>query len=147
MLNLNRLTIAGNLTRDVELTYTTKGTAVGQSSVAINRKWATDSGEKKEEVTFVEFKCFGRTAENAAKMTGKGLNILIEGRLSLEQWTDKATGKPRQKLAVIADMVHFIQFKDDGERSFRPSVPKPSRQPEPQDAGGHGAGEDSDIPF
>lgn len=147
-LNLNRLTIAGNLTRDIDLRYTTKGTPVGSGSIAVNRKWADADGQKLEEVTFVEFTCFGKTAENASRYTGKGLNVLIEGRLRLEQWEDKATGKPRQRLAVIADTVHFIQFKDDGEAGRQASPPArqaaPQRSaPNPEDAMLDG----DDVPF
>jgi single-strand DNA-binding protein len=72
MLNLNKVTLAGNLTRDPELRYTPKGTAVCKFGIAVNRKWKSESGEPKEEVTFVDVDAFGKTAEAIAQYLKKG---------------------------------------------------------------------------
>lgn len=61
MPSYNRVTLIGNLTRDPEMRYTPKGTAVAQFGLAMNRKWTSENGEKKETVTFVDCKCFGKS--------------------------------------------------------------------------------------
>ena len=73
----------GNLTRDPELRYTPKGTAIAKIGLAVNRVWTNEAGEKKEEVTFVDVDVFGRTAENVGQYMRKGRPILIEGRLQV----------------------------------------------------------------
>lgn len=107
-MNYNRVTIAGNLTRDVELHYTPKGTAVAKLGIAVNRNWTAESGEKKEEVTFVDVDVFGRTAENCGQYLKKGRGVFVEGRLKLDSWDDKQTGQKRSRLGVIAESVQFI---------------------------------------
>ena len=81
MANFNKVILAGNLTRDPELRYTPKGTAIAKIGLAINRTWKSETGETKEEVTFVDVDAFGRTAEIIAQYLKKGRPILIEGRL------------------------------------------------------------------
>src|SRR5882762_10819578 len=98
MANFNKVILAGNLTRDPELRYTPKGSAIADLSVAVNRTWKTETGETKEEATFVEVAAYGRTAEVIAQYLKKGRPILIEGRLKLDQWDDKQTGQKRSKL-------------------------------------------------
>ena len=101
MPNFNHVILIGNLTRDPELRYTPKGTAVAKFGLAINRPWKNEAGEAKEEVTFVDVDCFGRLAENIGQYMKKGSPLLVEGRLKLDQWTDKTTGQPRQRLAHL----------------------------------------------
>ena len=102
MASYNKVILVGNLTRDPELRYTPKGMAIAKIGLAVNRNWTSESGEKKEEVTFVDVDIFGRTAENVAQYMKKGRPILIEGRLRLDQWDDKQTGQKRSKLGVVA---------------------------------------------
>src|SRR5579872_333160 len=83
MANFNKVILAGNLTRDPELRYTPKGLAIAKIGIAINRTWKSETGESKEEVTFVDVDAFGRTAENIGQYFKKGQPILIEGRLRL----------------------------------------------------------------
>src|SRR5512146_648669 len=108
MANFNKVILVGNLTRDPELRYTPKGMAIAKVGLAINRNWTSESGEKKEEVTFVDVDIFGRTAENVAQYMKKGRPILIEGRLRLDQWDDKQTGQKRSKLGVVGEVVQFL---------------------------------------
>ena len=77
MASFNKVILVGNLTRDPELRYTPKGTAVAKIGLAVNRVWTTETGEKKEEVTFVDVDMFGRTAENVAQYMRKGSSMLV----------------------------------------------------------------------
>lgn len=108
MANLNKVFLVGNLTRDPELRYTPKGMAIAKLGVAVNRNWTTESGEKKEEVTFVDVDVFGRTAENVGQYLRRGSSLLVEGRLRLDTWDDKQTGQKRNKLGVVAEYVQFL---------------------------------------
>jgi len=108
MASFNKVILVGNLTRDPELRYTPKGTAIAKIGLAVNRVWTNEAGEKKEEVTFVDVDVFGRTAENVGQYMRKGRPILIEGRLRLDQWDDKQTGQKKSKLGVVAETVQFL---------------------------------------
>ena len=108
MANFNKVILAGNLTRDPELRYTPKGTAIAKIGLAVNRVWTNEAGEKKEEVTFVDVDVFGRTAENVGQYMRKGRPILIEGRLKLDQWDDKQTGQKRSRMKVVAESFQFV---------------------------------------
>src|SRR2546422_1736559 len=108
MASFNKVILVGNLTRDPELRYTSNGKAIAKIGLAVNRVWTTETGEKKEEVTFVDVDVFGRTAENVGQYMRKGSPMLIEGRLRLDQWDDKQTGQKRSKLAVVGEVVQFL---------------------------------------
>ena len=108
MANLNKVMLIGNLTRDPELRYTPKGTAVADIGMAINRVWNNDAGQKQEETTFVDVTLWGRQAELAEKYLGKGRGVYIEGRLQLDTWDDKETGKKRSKLKVVGENLQFL---------------------------------------
>lgn len=114
MANLNKVMLLGRLTRAVELRYTPRGVAVADMSLAINRRLKGDDGQQAtEETTFVDVTLWGRTAENAAKFLGKGQEVFIEGRLSLDNWADKETGQKRQKLKVVGESMQFVGVKRD----------------------------------
>jgi len=108
MASFNKCILVGNLTRDPEQRYTPKGTCVVQFGLAVNRKWKTEGGEEREDVTFVDVDAFGRTAEVIAQYCSKGDPILIEGRLKLDQWDDKHTNQKRSKLKVICESFQFL---------------------------------------
>ena len=113
----------GNLTRDPEIRYTPKGSAVSDLGLAINRKYK--QGEQwKEEVTFVDVTVWAKQAELAAQYLAKGRTVFVEGRLEMDSWQDKNTGEKRNKLKVVAETLQFIGGKGDGQRQGRP----PSRQ-------------------
>jgi single-strand DNA-binding protein len=108
MANFNKVIVAGNLTRDPELRYTPKGTAIARIGLALNRSWKTETGETKEEVTFVDIDAFGRQAEVIAQYMKKGRPLLVEGRLKLDQWEDKNTHQKQSKLRVVLESFSFL---------------------------------------
>lgn len=111
MANLNKILLIGNLTRDPELRHTPKGTAVAELSLAINRVWYDDNKQKQEDATFVEVTLWGRTAEVAQQYLTKGSPCFIEGRLTLDTWDDKETGKKRSKLKVVGESLQLLGSK------------------------------------
>src|ERR1051326_914104 len=115
MANFNKVILAGNLTRDPEVRYTPKGMAIAKFGLAINRTWKNESGETKEEVTFVDVDAFGRTAEVISQYLKKGRPILVEGRLRLDQWDDKQTGQKRSKLGVVLETFQFLDSGRGGD--------------------------------
>lgn len=137
MANLNRVLLIGNCTRDIEIRYTPKGTALAEIGLAVNRVYSTDDGEKKEEVTFVDVTLWGRLAEIAEKYVQKGQPIFIEGRLQLDSWDDKQTGQRRSKVRVVAENLQLLGSRSESKASSSgggrpaPPQPKPSRPPVP----------------
>ena len=114
MPNLNKVMLMGNLTRDPEIKYTPKGTAIANFGIAINRTYTPEGGEKREEVTFIDLEAFGRTAEVIGEYFKKGRPIFIEGRLKLDQWDDKTTGKKQSKLRVVVESFEFLASREGG---------------------------------
>ena len=157
MASFNKVILVGNLTRDPELRYTPKGTAIAKIGLAVNRVWTNEAGEKKEEVTFVDVDVFGRTAENVGQYMRKGRPILVEGRLRLDQWDDKQTGQKKSRLGVVAETVQFLGSPGEGggapaaARPARPAAAAPSA-PAPAPAPAHDSTDDvppesDDVPF
>lgn len=107
-MSFNKVILQGNLTHNIEVRSTARGTSVGQFAVAVNRRWRDDGGQEKEEVTFVECEVWGKTCEVMARHLGKGSAVLLEGRLKLDQWTDRETAKPRQRLKVVVEGFSFV---------------------------------------
>jgi len=138
------------LTRDPELRYTPKGTAIAKIGLAVNRVWTSEGGEKKEEVTFVDVDVFGRTAENVGQYMRKGRPILVEGRLKLDQWDDKQSGQKRSRLGVVAETVQFLGSPPGGEgaapRTARPAPTTPAT-PAPESPDADVPPESDDVPF
>lgn len=108
MANFNKVILAGNLTRDPEMRYTPKGTAVAKFGLAVNRKWKAETGELKEEVTFVDIEAWSSQAETIGKYLKKGRPILLEGRLRYDSWDDKQTNQKRSRLVVVLDSFQFL---------------------------------------
>lgn len=134
MASLNVVHIIGNLTRDPELKRTPKGTAICDIGLAVNRNWTAESGEKKEEVTFIDVTLWQRTAEIVAEYCRKGSPLFVAGRLSLDQWTDKESGQKRSKLKVIGDNIQLLGGKpSDGEQKHRGEAPARKAAPPAHD--------------
>ena len=115
MANLNRVFLMGNLTRDPELRYTPSGTAVAQLGLATNRKWKDrQSGEMREEATFVDIELWGKQAELAGQYLAKGRPVFIKGRLRLDQWEDRNTSQKRSKLKVVGERFQFLGSRGEG---------------------------------
>jgi len=132
-MQINHLTIGGNLVRDPDLKYTPKGTAVCTISIANNRVWFNDANEKMQATTFVEAKAWGRQAEMLAKHFYKGRPICIEGNLSQEEWEDRDTKKMRSKTMVLINRVHFCGDSQQGrERPGTTPAPRESTAPRQQ---------------
>ena len=149
MASFNKVILVGNLTRDPELRYTPKGTAIAKIGLAVNHKWKNEAGEMKEEVTFVDVEVWGRTAENVGQYMRKGSPILIEGRLKLETWDDKQTNQKRSKMVVVGETVQFLGSNRSGgegtpvERAARPAASKPTEAAETDGP----PPEEDDVPF
>ena len=108
MANFNKVFLMGNLTRDPELRYTPKGQAVAKLGLAVNRRYTTESGEAREEVTFVDVDAWGKQAEVISQYCKKGRPLFVEGRLKLDQWDDKTTGQKRSALRIVLEGFQFI---------------------------------------
>ena len=108
MANLNKVMLIGNLTRDPELRYTPKGTAVAEIGMAINRIRTNDQGQRQEDTTFVDVTLWGRQAELAQQYLSKGRPVYIEGRLQMDTWEDKNSGQKRSKLKVVGENMQFL---------------------------------------
>jgi single-strand DNA-binding protein len=152
MANFNKVILAGNLTRDPELRYTSNGTAIARIGMAINRTWKNEAGETKEEVTFVDVDAFGRQAEVIAQYMKKGRPLLVEGRLKLDQWEDKNTHQKQSKLRVALEGFSFIDSRgpDGGGESPRPRPAAPAQAPSSSPAPAEPDGpppEEDDVPF
>lgn len=147
MASYNKVQLIGNLTRDIELRFTPKGSAVADMAIAVNRKWKDDQGQVHEEVTFVEVALWGKTAESCAKYLRKGSPAFVEGRLELQTWDDKQTGQKRSKLRVVAEGVQFLgQPQQQGERGYG-DRPAPQQRPAAPAMRQPTADADDDIPF
>jgi len=155
MASFNKVILMGNLTRDPELRYTPKGTAVSRIGLAVNRTWKTETGETKEEVTFVDVDAFGRQAETIAQYLKKGSPILVEGHLRLHSWEDKQTNQKRNVLRVGLESFKFVgsaQPRETGtvepprpRAATPPAAPAPAEveaAPEPE-----GPPPEDDVPF
>ena len=153
MASFNKVILLGNLTRDPEVRYTPKGTAVTELGMAVNRVYTAENGEKREETTFVDVTLWGRTAEIAGEYLKKGRPVFIEGRLQLDTWDDKQSGQKRSKLKVVGEGLQLIgsrpggggggggggdEESSGGSRSSRPAPP-PKAAPSAPD--------DDEIPF
>jgi single-strand DNA-binding protein len=117
--SLNRVQLIGNLTRDPELRYTPQGTAVCSFSIATNRSWTTDSGEKKDEADFHRIVAWNKLAELCSQFLSKGRKVYVEGRLSTRNWTGQDGGQRSTTEVIISDM---ILLDSAGNRANREEV-------------------------
>ncbi len=155
MANLNKVMLIGNLTRDPELRFTPKGTAVADIAIAINRIWNNEAGQRQEETTFVDVTLWGRQAELAQQYLTKGRGIYVEGRLQMDSWDDKTTGQKRSKLKVIGENLQFLPDGRGGAGNGGARPPQQSGAPARGSETAQGATaasadefpEDDEIPF
>src|SRR3954466_6738120 len=148
MASFNKVILLGNLTRDPEVRYTPKGSAVCDLGLAVNRTYTLDNGEKREEVTFVDVVLWARLAEIAGEYLKKGRPVFIEGRLQLDTWDDKQSGQKRSKLKVVGEGLQLLGGRpgggggdDEGSGGSRASKPAPPPRSAPS------APDDDEIPF
>jgi single-strand DNA-binding protein len=152
MASFNKVILLGNLTRDPEVRYTPKGTAVTELGMAVNRVYTAENGEKREETTFVDVTLWGRTAEIAGEYLKKGRPVFIEGRLQLDTWDDKTSGQKRSKLKVVGEGLQLIGSRPGGSSGGgggddeSSSAPRSSKSAPPPKAA-PSAPDDDEIPF
>jgi single-strand DNA-binding protein len=153
MASFNKVILLGNLTRDPEVRYTPKGTAVTELGMAVNRVYTAENGEKREETTFVDVTLWGRTAEIAGEYLKKGRPVFIEGRLQLDTWDDKTSGQKRSKLKVVGEGLQLIGSRPGGgggggggDEEGGSSAPRSTRSAPPPKAA-PSAPDDDEIPF
>ena len=165
MANLNKVMLIGNVTRDPEIKYTPKGSAVTDLGIAVNRVFTPEGGERREETTYVDVTLWGRQAEIAGEYCKKGRSIYIEGRLQLDSWEDKTSGQKRSKLRVVGENFQLLGPRpggsggggggghSGGEEEYSE---RPARREQPSAGGGFSRGsnpspqppiEEDDIPF
>ena len=133
MANFNQFTGIGTLTRDVEIRQAGQ-TSVGNVSLAINEKYTTKSGEKREDVLFLECVLWGKTAELAGQYLAKGKQVLFSGRLKQENWEDKATGAKRSKVVLNVDDMQFLGGPSGGQEAPAARQESPQAQHRQQTA-------------
>ena len=114
MASFNKVILLGNLTRDPEVRYTPKGSAVCDLGIAVNRVYTTDSGENREEVTYVDVVLWARLTEIAGEYLKKGRPVFIEGRLQMDTWDDKQSGQKRTKLRVVGESMQLLGSRPVG---------------------------------
>lgn len=112
----NKVVMVGNLTRDIELRYMPNGAALAKGAIATSHRYKTQTGEQKDEVCFLDFNIFGRSAEVANQYLRKGSKVLLEGRLVFEQWTAQ-DGTNRSKHALRVDSMKMLDSKSDSQNS------------------------------
>lgn len=155
MASYNKVLLMGNLTRDPEVRFTPKGTAVANLGLAVNRNYTTETGEVKEEVVYVDIELWGRQAELAGQYLSKGRPVFVEGRLRMDTWDDKETGQKRSRLRVVGERIQFLgapranaevseQPPPSDQRAAPRARPAPTPPPAPEEPP---PAEDDNIPF
>lgn len=134
MANFNKVILAGNATRDPQLSYLPSQTPVCQCGIAVNHKWKSQDGTQRDEALFVDFKIFGKQAETFNQYVTKGSPVLLEGRLQLEQW-EAQDGTKRSKHVVNVQSFQFLGGKRQAPQQGSPA-------PKPQ-----GGMPDDEVPF
>lgn len=113
MANLNKVMLIGNLTADPEVRQTPRGNSLTELRLAVNRvSSGPNEGERREETTFLDVTCWGRTGEVAAQYLSKGRPVFIEGRLQMDTWEDKQTGQRRSRIRIIAENLQLLGGRD-----------------------------------
>jgi single-strand DNA-binding protein len=136
-MSYNKVFLMGNLCADVE-TRSVGSATVGKLRLAVDDSFTSKSGEKVDKAVFIDVDAWDKLADNCARMVGKGCSVLVEGKLQMDEWTDKTTGQKRNKLKVRADSIEFLTYKDRN-KSEEPG-PGPIKAPTP-------GGNDDPIPF
>ena len=155
--SLNKVQLIGNLTRDPELRYTPSGNAVCTFSIATNRSWTTDAGEKREEVDFHRIVAWNKLGELCSQFLVKGRKVYVEGRLSTRNWTGQ-DGQQKTTTEVVIDDMILLDNKGQGashaeaseEEAPKAKIAKKKTEPAEEEASSQNAQDDvmpDDIPF
>src|SRR5580704_9410595 len=157
-MNLNQILIVGNLTADPELRYTPNAKAVLSASLANNESYTDAQGNDQKITTFVNLEVWGKPAENFSKLVKKGQELFVEGKLRMDEWTDKQTSARRTRLYVLVENWQFTQYKRQEETtpdaaapspapSATPTLRRPRREPSSPVTGTEGCYEHPPEPF
>lgn len=125
MIDLNKVLLTGRLTADPVMKHLPNGTAIAEFRIAAGRK---DRETGKGDVVFINVAAFGKSADFCAQWLRKGSGVFIEGRLRHETWTDKESGKPREKISIAADRVSFGESKAEAEGRGQAGSGEPARE-------------------
>jgi single-strand DNA-binding protein len=137
MPELNKVFLAGRLTRDPELRYLSSGTPLCRMGLAISRNYKTREGERREDTTFIDVVAWRGTAEYCGENLKKGRPIMVEGWLRMDEWEDKNTGQKRSKIEVQADRIQTLDWDSSGGGAGSKPAPREIEEPVPED----------DVPF
>ena len=162
MLEMNKVMLIGNLTRNPEQAMLQNGTELAKLGIALNRRWKNAQGEQQEEVAYVDIDAWKTTAAFCNKYLKKGTRVYVEGSLKYESWTDK-DGSKRNRLKVTADRVQFALPKAEGPskearsqetQGYMPPsarghgyAPPPTAPPAPPPAPAPATNTSDDLPF
>jgi len=135
--DLNKVFLAGRLTRDPELRYLPSGMAVCKMGLAVSRFYRTREGERREETLFINIECWDKSAEFCGERLARGRPVLVEGRLRSSEWEDRNTGQKRTSLEVRADRIQQLDWDDRNAPPKQEDQPRPIEEPVPED----------DVPF
>ncbi|HOS02871.1 MAG TPA: single-stranded DNA-binding protein [Candidatus Hydrogenedentes bacterium] len=137
MPDLNKVLLAGRLTRDPELKYIASGKAVCKMGLAVSRKCKTGDGEQREETLFINVTAWDKSAEFCGQYLRKGKPVMVEGALKPNEWEDKATGQKRSTIEIRADRIQQLDWDDQRSGGSPRPEPRVIEEPIPED----------DIPF
>ena len=125
MNGVNKVILLGNITKDIELTYTPTGKAVASFSIATNSTWKDKEGNQQKNAEFHRLVAWQKTAENAATYLKKGSPVYIEGRLQTRSWDDK-DGIKRYTTEIVVENLVFVGSKGNGNSGQDSSIPEPT---------------------
>ena len=145
--SFNKVMLMGNLTRDVEIKYLPSEQAVAKIGLAVNRRFKSRDGERREEVTFIDCEAWGKTAEAMSQYLSKGKPVFIEGRLKLDTWQDKNDGSNRSKLKVVIENFEFVDSRSDGGGGGGNRASDAHQTADASSAPSHTPVSEDDIPF
>ncbi|MBN1844241.1 MAG: single-stranded DNA-binding protein [Sedimentisphaerales bacterium] len=145
MANYNRVIMIGNLTRDPQLSYLPSQTPVVEFGLASNRRWRGQDGSQRDETCFIDCRAYGRIAETINRYCRKGRPLMVEGRLTFDQW-EGSDGSKRSKHRITVENFTFLDSRDAGPG--RDSDAAAGEDGRPNDAPPAGAARpEDDIPF
>lgn len=137
MPDINKVMLAGRLTRDPELRYLPNGTPLCKMGLAVSRNYKTRDGERREETLFVDVTAWRGTAEYCGENFRKGKPLYVEGSLKSSEWEDKSTGQRRSRLEIQADRIQALDWDSPAGGSPQKPQPRVIEEPIPED----------DVPF
>ena len=145
MAPVNKAILIGKLTNDVQQRETPGGSAVANFNLEVTESYVNKAGERQETTTRVDIEVWGVQAENCAKYLSKGREVLVEGRLKLDQWQDQE-GNNRSRLLVRAKNVKFLDTPSKKKPDPIPPEPSDEKPEEPEDRGYPADWDDIEVP-